>query len=139
MPIVKLIKKQALEIEAKAVLGQGKDHAKFIPGHLFYKGYPSVNINKQPGKPEEIMSLCPTHVFKAEGGKLKVDNAENCILCDACVDATDHGIEVKQSDKDFIVTLESFGQLSVGEILTTAVSMFDEKLEEFGKLLSTVK
>ena len=35
-PIVKLLKGQELELEATAVLGQGKDHSKFVPGIAFY-------------------------------------------------------------------------------------------------------
>lgn len=45
-PIVKLLKKQSLEIEARAVMGQGKDHMKFSPGLVYYKGYPNIKIGK---------------------------------------------------------------------------------------------
>ena len=37
MPIVKLLEKQEVELEATAVLGQGKEHAKWSPGLIFYK------------------------------------------------------------------------------------------------------
>lgn len=36
-PIVKLLENQELEIEATAMLGQGKMHAKWSPGLIFYK------------------------------------------------------------------------------------------------------
>jgi len=37
MPIVKLLEGQEVELEATAILGQGKEHSKWCPGLVFYK------------------------------------------------------------------------------------------------------
>ena len=37
MPIVKLLEGQEIELEATAILGQGKDHSKWSTGLVFYK------------------------------------------------------------------------------------------------------
>jgi DNA-directed RNA polymerase subunit D len=37
MPIAKLLEGQEIELEATAVLGQGKEHSKWCPGLIFYK------------------------------------------------------------------------------------------------------
>ena len=37
MPLVKLLEGQELELEATAILGQGKEHSKYCPGLIFYR------------------------------------------------------------------------------------------------------
>ena len=56
MPIVKLLKGQELELGATAVLGKGKYHAKWIPGLVYYKYKPSIDIAevKNPGTCSEL-------------------------------------------------------------------------------------
>lgn len=46
-PIVKLIKDQELNLEATAVLNNGKEHTKFSPGLAYYYGYPKGKSDSQ--------------------------------------------------------------------------------------------
>lgn len=134
-PIVKLIKGQEIELEATAILGKGKDHAKWSPGYAYFKAYPIIKINKDC---EEAAKACPVKVFDFKGGKLSINqnNHSKCHLCMACVEACPKGaIEVEDSKTDFIFTLESWGQLEPAEIIKTAVSIITKKLEEFEKQL----
>src|SRR3989339_1802678 len=55
MPIVKLLKGQTLELEATAVLGTGKSHIKWSPGHVWYKYKPIVEITGDVKNPEAII------------------------------------------------------------------------------------
>ncbi|MCG2717358.1 MAG: DNA-directed RNA polymerase subunit D [Nanoarchaeota archaeon] len=137
-PIVKLLKKHNLEVEARAVMGQGKDHMKFTPGTVYYRGLPSIKIGSVK-HPESIAQVCPRKVYDINGGKLKVTDPNQCILCKACVDASEGKIEVKASDKDFIFNIESWGQLTHGEMLSKAIELMDGKLDEFGKELKKIK
>ena len=57
MPIVKLLAKQKLELEATAVLGQGKNHAKWSPGLVFYKQEPSIKFDDKKLKDEDKQFL----------------------------------------------------------------------------------
>ncbi|MBM3200418.1 DNA-directed RNA polymerase subunit D [Candidatus Woesearchaeota archaeon] len=131
-PIVKIIKKQRIEVEARAVMGQGKDHMKFSPGLVHYKGYPTIKIGDIKNA-DAISELCPAKVFKVANGKLKVDDEKKCILCKACVEASDDKIEIKGSNEDFILTIESWGQLTAKEMLLKALDIMDSKLDEFEK------
>ena len=137
MPIVKLLKDQALEFEAKANLGFGKTHIKFSPGLIHYRGYPKIKINSNLKNDSECLKSCPVNVFELQNKKLRVKNLLNCILCNACVDIADPkgAVEVNGSDTDFIFFIESWGQLSPKEILLKALDTFDEKLDDFGDKL----
>ena len=137
MPIVKLIKGQKIEAEMIASLGKGKEHAKYQPALAHYRGYPDIKI--KDAKAVEGEKVCPTHVFKVQDGKIKVDDEKKCILCMACVDATNDKIEVNASEKDFIFFLESFGQLSNKETASKALEIIDSKLDEFKDKLSLIK
>ena len=132
--IVKLLKKHSLEIEARAVMGQGKEHMKFSPGLVYYRGYPIIKI-KNVKNPESIKEVCPTKVYEVKNGKLKITDEKKCILCKACVDASEKNINVNGSNEDFIFTLESWGQLTPAEMLLKAVEIIDSKLDKFNKLI----
>lgn len=136
-PIVKLLKKQVLEFEAVAILGIGKDHMKFSPGLVFYQSYPSIKVGNVKS-PEAIASLCPTKVFAVKNSKLVVDDETKCILCNACAEASPE-VKVEGSKKDFIFTVESFGQLTPNEMVMKAFDVFEEKLDDSTKALAEVK
>ena len=133
MPIVKLIKGQKLKFDAVAVLGKGKTHMKFAPGWFYYQQYPEIKIGNVKNA-DEVVKVCPTGVFDADGGKLKVKQLEKCVLCNACVDK-DENIEVRGKKDKFLFYMESFGQLDNKEIFLKALEIFDKKLAEFEKEL----
>lgn len=133
MPVVKLINKdQEIELEAVAVLGKGKEHAKFSPGLIFYRGVPEFSAKNNAKVP-----LCNVH-SKSLNVKNSVQETKEkkCLVCND-YDVPD--VEIKSSEKDFIFTLESWGQLSPKEILTRAMEEFDSKLSDFEKQIKKLK
>lgn len=136
MPITKLLKGQNLELEATAILGQGKEHSKWVPGLVFYKEYPLIEITKEGESCEEAANVCPVNVFEFKKGKLTInkENHLNCHLCNACVDVC-KGIKVEGSKDDFVFYIESWGQLDPKDMIKEAVNRFQKKTSEFVKLL----
>lgn len=131
--IIKLLKGQELEFEAVAGLGKGKEHTKFVPGLVYYTGYPKIKVEKCDGC-GECEKECPVKILEVKGKDVKVKDIEKCSLCKACEDiCPKKGIFVEASDKDFIVTIESWGQLSPKEILLSALDALEKKIDEFEK------
>ncbi len=137
MPIVKMIKGQALELEATAVLGRGMDHAKWSPGLAFYKYKPEIEIKKGVEDPKAVADACPVDVFSAKGKELTInkDNLLKCHLCGACTDVDPKNIKLNESDKDFVFTVESWGQLPPREIVSKAVEIIQKKCDEAVSLI----
>lgn len=140
-PIVKLLKGQQLEFEATAMLGEGKDHSKWIPGCVHYRYYPVIEINdKKLKNAEECAKSCPVDVFEVKSGKLTVKNLLNCTLCGACAElASDSAIKLNESDDNVMFFVESFGQLECKDILLKATDVFDDLLNDFSKELKKLK
>jgi DNA-directed RNA polymerase subunit D len=136
--IVKLLENQRLRIVAHAILSTGKDHTKYSPGLVYYQGYPSIKIGNVKNA-EDVKEVCPRKVFELDGKKLKIKNNEACILCNACVDASANEVEVKSSDKDFIVTIEPWGQLTPLEIVEGVVDVLHEQVDELSEEIKKLK
>ncbi len=128
--IAKLLPGQNLKFEAKAILGGGKQHMKFAPGQVYYQGYPEITIDQAQATKIKA-DQCPQKILELDGKKLKVTDETECNLCKACQDASPEGaIKIEGSEKDFILTIEPWGQLSAKEMVATAITMLDEDLEE---------
>jgi DNA-directed RNA polymerase subunit D len=138
MPIVKLLKNQELELEAVAVMGQGKNHAKWSPGLAYYKYKPALEVGKSCDNCGVCVNSCPVKIFEMKGNKLGInkDNVLSCLLCNACVeDCPKKAITLNFNENEFVFFVESWGQLSYREILVEAGDRFSAKLDEFVKEL----
>lgn len=139
-PIVKLLEEQELELEAVAVLGIGKVHAKWSPCLAYYKEMADLKIEKQPDNKEEIVEECPPKIFEIKNGKLEIISSKvnDCLLCNACVELSGGKVKAEPS-KNFLMTIESWGQLEPQEIVKEAIDAYDRQLDEFTELISKTK
>jgi len=133
MPIVKLLKSQQLELEATAVLGKGKVHSKWSPCLVYYKKKPVVEIGNVKN-PEEVVDKTHGNIFEIKNGKLEVikENLFKYDLAGVAEEVSNGEIKVTYVD-DYIFNIESWGQLSCKEIVTKAVEIFNEQLDEFAE------
>lgn len=132
MPIAKLFKGQSLEFSAIAILGQGKEHIKWSPGYVFYRGVPILEV-KDKSKATEAIEKLGDKVKETQSG-LEVTNLYLWNEADEQI-CEQNGIQIENSDKDFIMTIESFGQLTSEEIVETAIEKINSKMDEFKKLI----
>ncbi len=137
MLIINLREGEAIELEAKAVFGNGQDHTKFTPAHVFYHFYPVIDIKKGEVKgAQKIASLCPVDILDGNGNKLTVKKGKlpECILCKACEDYAGSDVIKISSDTDRIVmNVESWNQLETKEILKEAISALETEVKEIAK------
>lgn len=132
MPIVLLEEGQEIELVARATTGKGKDHARFVPGLVFYGQMPAITISKEGEGQKELAKLYPK-VFKLEGDKLKVNDASECEL-----DQEDMknfpGVEIKFGD-ELLFSIESWGQIEAKDIFIEAAKALKANLSEVSKVL----
>ncbi len=135
MPIVDLLEGQEIDLTAVAVLGKGREHAKWEPAYCYYRNYPSISVKDIDEKvAKKIYELCPKKVFSLEDGKLKVKNLESCTLCMQCNEIANKEI-VKPVDDKFIFYVESFGQMNAKRIVKEAIVELKNLLKEFEEKL----
>lgn len=131
-PITLLLEGQEVDLEVVATLGQGKQHAKWSPGHVYYQHIPKVKIKKGGETCKNAAEVCPQKVFEFKSGKLSIKNESACILCNSCIErCPEDTIEITGVPNKYFFTLESWGQLSPKELLTKATEMMATEVKDF--------
>jgi DNA-directed RNA polymerase subunit D len=142
IPVIKMTKGQKVSVQCLARLGKGKDHARWQPvSTVSYKYKPEIKIDNSKCTPdiaEEIDKQCPTKVFSAKGGKLKVVKEEACTLCNVCTEIAPNVVTVIPTERDFIFFVETTGSLEPLEIVREALKILKSKAIEMNQKLDEV-
>lgn len=146
IPILKIDKNSKVIIEAYAILGTGKDHAKFSAvSNCAYRFYPVIEFDESKLTDIEelnlIVKMCPEKLFELSNKKLKLkdDYWKTCILCKSCEKNSDGKIKVSWKDTTYIFTLESDGVLPFDVIIKKAFEIFLNKISEFTEKLEEIE
>jgi len=132
-PIVKLLKGQEIEVEGTATLGSGKVHTKWSPGHVIYRYRPTVEVN---GKMDaEYAKNFPLDIFDIKESSATV-NKEKFIMCCACNPSySDKHLVFGEDKNEIVMVIESFGQLTIQEMVDTALDIMQKRAEEVKELI----
>jgi DNA-directed RNA polymerase subunit D len=134
-PIVKLLKGQALELEATARLGQGKEHVKWSPGLAWHVYEPTITVNNDSPKLAEYKNRYPPQIFDKNGKIDKKTMIENNLV-DACDGVCEEIIKIEYNPNNFLFSIEPWGQLTPKEIAQSAADLLLESLSEFEERLT---
>ena len=140
-PIVKLLKDQKLQFVATAILGRGKEHTKWSPAHVHYKGIPFLEIKKDKSEVLKVIKACKEDLIEEDKGTIKLINTSNkgTDICNSCMEKIGDKITFKKNNHDFIFFIESWGQLEVKELISKAADTIQERFDEFYDKLNKAK
>ena len=133
MPIVILLDGQEISLQAKAVMGIGKEHVKWCPGLIYYNYEPKLKVNNKSSRLAEFKGKYPQQIFDSKDNIVE-KRIEELNLYDAVEGICDEIIHVSYNKNNIIFNIESWGQLSCGEIVQEALKQCDKKLDEVSKL-----
>jgi len=144
VPIVRLGAHQALLAYATAVLGTGREHAKWQVAHavgIFPR--PHVRIARKEGCSDTCLkrtaASCPVEILKFGDGKLSVSDEVKCIDCHACEKVCEHGsIRIEPDEERFFLRFETDGSLSARETLRYALKDLRRRFEELREAVQSI-
>jgi len=146
IPILKIDKNAKVIIEAYAILGTGKDHAKFSAvSNCAFRHYPEIEFDESKitnkEEQENIVNLCPEKLYELSNKKLKLkeDYWKTCTLCKACEENSEGKIKVSWKEDTYIFSIESYGVLPFNELMQKTFEIFLNKIDEFAKKLEEIE
>jgi len=142
IPIVELFNDQRLILEIEAVLGRGKDHAKWqpvqAPGYTFV---PTIEIDKKRiNEVKEFIKELPEGLVELKKDQLQIKDIEKLPVLESYIDKKKVDfITIKRDSSKIIFSFETDGSLSAKDALRETAKILAEKYAEFGKLLKNLK
>jgi DNA-directed RNA polymerase subunit D len=133
-PVVELLKNQSIKFEARAILGTGRQHAKWQAANASYQYYPELEVSGgcKPQELRKCVSSCPKGVLTLKGKKLILKDPIRCDLCLKCESVCDC-VKVRADPSRFIFRVETVSGLSPAEVVDQAGEILQSKAEEFKK------
>lgn len=138
IPIVELTKDQRVILEVEAVLGRGRDHAKWqtvlAPRYHF-----DVTLSFDKKRLNDVKALVkdfPESLVEFKGDKLFLKDSSKVAILETYLEKADeHIITLGKDPAKVTFTFETDGSMSAKDALIESATILSKKYEEFGKLL----
>jgi DNA-directed RNA polymerase subunit D len=138
IPLVELFNDQRLILEVEAVLGKGKDHAKWqavqAPGYRFI---PRITFDpKRKSDVEDFVSELPEGLVLVKNDILDLQDVKKLPVFESYIDQENIDFITIEKDLHHIqFHFETDGALSADNALLKSIELFEEKLDDFEKHL----
>jgi DNA-directed RNA polymerase subunit D len=133
IPIMKLGDGQAMLIYATAILGTGKEHAKWQATHgVGYRYYPVLRVGSKSLDPyDKDVPYCSSHMETTALEDETVELPSDCKVCKKFMDAykTDT-IKVSNDPTRILMEFETDGSLAAKRVLVTAMDILSKRFSE---------
>ncbi|MDD3084071.1 MAG: DNA-directed RNA polymerase subunit D [Candidatus ainarchaeum sp.] len=137
--LTKLGENKRIKLEMNAIMKTGAEHAKHQPAIISYNEVPSIDNNKTHKNVTELMKEIPKGTVELKAGKLFLTDPYNIKIHDQPTNILEkYGVEVIYNDNEFVLTIETTGQLTKEEIIKSALEVLNNKLEELTKEIKKV-
>jgi len=140
--IVELFGNQRLILEVEAVLGRGRDHAKWqsviSPGYKMETSYEFDK--KRTNDLDKFIKKLPKNLVEVKGETLILKDQSQSALLEYHIDKEKADfITIKRDPSNLIFTFETDGSLSAKDALIESSKILKEKYKELGKQLKNLK
>jgi len=142
IPIVELSKDQRIILEVEAILGRGKDHAKWQAVQApRYSMEATIEIDKNRiDELKDFIKELPNDLVELKGEKLELKDDSRLTELELYIGkAKANFINIKRDTSKLTFSFETDGSLSAKDALRDSVNILLNKYGEFGKLLKNLK
>ena len=138
-PIVQLLANHNIKLEAKAVLGLGKDHAKWQAANVTYVNEPFIEMKKPIKNLKHVVDSCPKGTIAIKNRKLVIVDPFKSDESKAIEEASDGAAVVKTKPNSFLFRVESISGLEPKYIISRSVQILQDKANDFRKEVGKLK
>jgi len=142
IPIVELYGDQRLILEVEAILGRGRDHAKWQPVQA--PGYKMETIiefdKKRKDEVDKFIKKLPKNLVEIKGDKLELKDPSKMATLEYYIDNEKADfITMKRDPSKIMFSFETDGSLSAKDVVLESAKILKEKYKELGKQLKSLK
>ena len=142
IPIVNLYGDQRLILEVEAVLGRGRDHAKW-QGVLAprFRMESTIEFDKKRiNDVKEFVNKLPKNLVEIKGNKLEIKDDKKLHILESLIEKENVDfIHINKDSNKVIFSFETDGSFSAKDAIIESAKILEKKYTELGKLLKNLK
>ena len=142
IPLTKLKEDQALLIYARAILGTGKQHAKWQA--VIGAGYKYMSqLVLDSGKCNscnKCVEACPKNIISLKKKGPALDKPDECVACMSCVEACEkEAIKIGLDPDEIVFKFETDGALTAKDVIEKALDILGDGYGDLSEMVDNIE